>query len=80
MEAAMKTLYVFNTLFRIIQECGELVDGVRHPDQLSLRAAASRLGITPSALSRVMRQLNERLAVRWLHRATHSGSLRHADA
>jgi hypothetical protein len=35
---------------------GDLVDGVRHPDQFSFRAAASRLGITSSTLSHAMRQ------------------------
>ena len=32
-------------------------------DQRSFRAAASRLGVTPSALSHSMRQLEERLGV-----------------
>jgi DNA-binding MarR family transcriptional regulator len=44
-------------------------------DQLSFRAAASRLGVTPSALSHSMRQLEERLAVRLLHRTTRSVSV-----
>ena len=44
-------------------------------DQRSFRAAASRLGVTPSALSHSMRQLEERLAVRLLHRTTRSVSL-----
>src|ERR1700726_623723 len=39
-------------------------------DQRSFRAAASRLGVTPS-----MRQLEERLEVRLLHRTTRSVSL-----
>jgi DNA-binding transcriptional LysR family regulator len=43
-------------------------------DQRSFRAAASRLGITPSALSHSMRQLEERLGVRLLHRTTRSVS------
>jgi DNA-binding transcriptional LysR family regulator len=34
-------------------------------DHLSFRAAASRLGVTPSALSHSMRQLEERLGVRF---------------
>src|ERR1700687_2062785 len=44
-------------------------------DHLSFRAAASRLGVTPSALSHSMRQLEERLEVRLLHRTTRSVSL-----
>jgi DNA-binding transcriptional LysR family regulator len=44
-------------------------------DQRSFRAAASRLGLTPSALSHTMRQMEERLGVRLLHRTTRSVSL-----
>src|ERR1700722_5182232 len=44
-------------------------------DHLSFRAAASRLGVTPSALSHTMRQLEERLGLRLLHRTTRSVSL-----
>src|SRR5882762_6791564 len=44
-------------------------------DQRSFRAAASRLGVTPSALSHSMRQLEERLGTRLLHRTTRSVSL-----
>ncbi len=44
-------------------------------DHLSFRAAAMRLGVTPSALSHSMRQLEERLHVRLLHRTTRSVSL-----
>src|ERR1700674_3738177 len=41
-------------------------------EQRSFRAAASRLHVTPSALSHLMRQLEERLGVRLLHRTTRS--------
>jgi DNA-binding transcriptional LysR family regulator len=44
-------------------------------DQRSFRAAASRVGVTPSALSHSMRQLEERLGVRLLHRTTRSVSV-----
>ena len=44
-------------------------------DHLSFRGAASRLAVTPSALSHSMRQLEERLGVRLLHRTTRSVSL-----
>jgi DNA-binding transcriptional LysR family regulator len=44
-------------------------------DQRSFRSAASRLGVTPSALSHSMRQLEERLGVRLLHRTTRSVSV-----
>ena len=44
-------------------------------DHLSFRVAASRQGVTPSALSHSMRQLEERLGVRLLHRTTRSVSL-----
>jgi DNA-binding transcriptional LysR family regulator len=44
-------------------------------DQRSFRAAASRLGVTASALSHSMRLLEERLGVRLLHRTTRSVSV-----
>ena len=57
---------------------GDLVDlsaFIAVADHLSFRAAALRLGVTPSALSHSMRQLEERLKVRLLHRTTRSVSL-----
>jgi DNA-binding transcriptional LysR family regulator len=44
-------------------------------DHLSFRAAAAELGVTASALSHSMRQLEERLSARLLHRTTRSVSL-----
>ena len=44
-------------------------------DHLSFRAAASQLGVTPSALSHSMRQLEDRLELRLLNRTTRSVSV-----
>jgi DNA-binding transcriptional LysR family regulator len=44
-------------------------------DHLSFRVAAAQLGVTSSALSHSIRQLEERLGVRLLHRTTRSVSL-----
>src|SRR6202789_324614 len=44
-------------------------------DRRSFGAAASQLGVTPSALSHSMRQLEERLGLRLLHRTTRSVSV-----
>ena len=44
-------------------------------DHLSFRAAAAQAGVTPSALSHSMRQLEERLGVRLLNRTTRSVSV-----
>src|SRR6202795_2793109 len=44
-------------------------------DHLSFRAAASQLGVTPSALSHSMRQLEDRLGGRLLNRTTRSVSV-----
>jgi DNA-binding transcriptional LysR family regulator len=57
---------------------GELADlnaFVAVADHLSFRAASAQLGVTPSALSHSMRQLEERLGARLLHRTTRSVSL-----
>jgi DNA-binding transcriptional LysR family regulator len=44
-------------------------------DSLSFRGAGERLGVTPSALSHSMKQLEERLGMRLLNRTTRSVSL-----
>ncbi len=49
-------------------DLANLTSFVAVADQRSFRGAASRLGVTPSALSHSMRQLEERLGVRLLHR------------
>jgi DNA-binding transcriptional LysR family regulator len=56
-------------------DLADLAAFVAVANNLSFRAAASRLGVTPSALSHTMRQLEERLAVRLLNRTTRSVSL-----
>src|SRR6202521_6388697 len=53
-------------------DMGDLTAFVAVADHLSFRAAASRLGVTPSALSHSMRQLEERLGMRLLNRTTRS--------
>ena len=55
-------------------DLGDLAAFVAIADNLSFRAAAARLGVTPSALSHTMRQLEERIGVRLLHRTTRSVS------
>jgi DNA-binding transcriptional LysR family regulator len=55
-------------------DLGNLTAFVAVADQRSFRAAAAQLGVTPSALSHSMRQLEERLGVRLLHRTTRSVS------
>jgi DNA-binding transcriptional LysR family regulator len=56
-------------------DLADLTAFVAVADHLSFRVAASQLGVTPSALSHSMRQLEERLGVRLLHRTTRSVSL-----
>lgn len=61
-----------------MRQRGELADlaaFVIVADHLSFRAAAARLGVTPSAVSHIMRQLEDRLELRLLHRTTRSVSL-----
>src|SRR6202158_2801727 len=53
-------------------DLADLAAFVAIADNLSFRAAAARLDVTPSALSHTMRQLEERLGVRLLHRTTRS--------
>ena len=56
-------------------DLADLTAFVAVAENLSFRAAAARLDVTPSALSHTMRQLEERLGVRLLHRTTRSVSL-----
>ncbi len=56
-------------------DLADLTAFVAVADHLSFRAAASQLGVTPSALSHSMRQLEERLGVRLLNRTTRSVSV-----
>jgi DNA-binding transcriptional LysR family regulator len=56
-------------------DLADLTAFVAIADNLSFRAAASRIDVTPSALSHMMRQLEERLGVRLLNRTTRSVSL-----
>src|SRR5258708_19745230 len=51
-------------------ELADLAAFVAVGELLSFRAAAARLGITRSALSHAMQQLENRLDVRLLHRST----------
>jgi DNA-binding transcriptional LysR family regulator len=56
-------------------DLADLTAFVAVADNLSFRAAASHIGVTPSALSHTMRQLEERLGVRLLNRTTRSVAL-----
>ena len=61
-------------------DLADLTAFVAVADHLSFRAAASPLDVTPSALSHSMRQLEERLGVRLLHRTTRSVSVTDAGS
>src|ERR1700719_4880348 len=56
-------------------DLADLTAFVAVADHLSFRRAPSRLGVTPSALSHSMRQLEERLGMRLLNRTTRSVSV-----
>ena len=56
-------------------DLADLTAFVAVADNLSFRAAASRLGVTPSALSHTLRHFEERLGFRLLNRTTRSVSL-----
>ena len=56
-------------------DLADLAAFVAIADNLSFRAAAAHLGVTPSALSHAMRQLEEHIGVRLLHRTTRSVSV-----
>ena len=56
-------------------DLNDLAAFVAIADNLSFRAAGARLGVTPSALSHTMRQLESRLGMRLLNRTTRSVSV-----
>ena len=56
-------------------DLADLTAFVAVADNLSFRAAASHIGVTPSALSHTMRHFEERLGFRLLNRTTRSVSL-----
>ncbi len=61
-------------------DLADLTAFVAVADRLSFRAASERLGVTPSALSHTIRQLEERLGARLLQRTTRSMSLTDAGS
>jgi DNA-binding transcriptional LysR family regulator len=56
-------------------ELGDLAAFVAVADELSFRTAAERLGVTPSALSHTIRQIEERHGVQLFNRTTRKVSL-----
>ncbi len=56
-------------------DLADLTAFVAVADNLSFREAASRIGVTPSALSHTMRHFEERLGFRLLNRTTRSVAL-----
>ena len=79
MRAGKKTPYILHSVMRGIHQWSAPTLPTSPPSpplpSAQLRAAASRLGVTPSALSHSMRQLEERLGVRLFHRTTRSVSV-----
>jgi DNA-binding transcriptional LysR family regulator len=61
-------------------EFGELRAFAAVAQERSFRRAATRLGVTPSALSHVIRALEERLGAKLLHRTTRSVALTEAGS
>jgi DNA-binding transcriptional LysR family regulator len=59
-------------------QIGDLISFVAIAEELSFKRAAVRLGVTPSALSHTIRQLEERLGARLLNRTTRSVALSNA--
>jgi DNA-binding transcriptional LysR family regulator len=57
------------------KDLADLAAFVAVADHLSFRTAASRIGVTPSALSHTLRHFEERLGFRLLNRTTRSVSL-----
>jgi DNA-binding transcriptional LysR family regulator len=57
------------------RDLADLNSFVAVADHSSFRAASTQLGVTASALSHSLRQLEERLGTRLLHRTTRSVSL-----
>tara|TARA_R110001606_G_scaffold12165_4_gene52329 strand:+ start:5706 stop:6608 length:903 start_codon:yes stop_codon:yes gene_type:complete len=59
-------------------ELNDLIAFVAVADQLSFRKAATQLGVTPSALSHTIKQLEDRMGSRLLNRTTRSVALTEA--